>query len=977
MSGARDNGLTRGIRVGRFVVAPPVRISWAGLLTAVAGPGLITALVPITDLEGRRGAGLLFLVAVVVATYVDGLWAGLLCGGLSFVSYFYFFLPPVHSLTLSGRGDAFFAGAVFLLAAFVVAHFGERQRALRARAESVAADLGTSEARYRSIIEATTQLTWRADEKGLDLGLSSGWREFTGQSLEDAAETGWLGRVHPEDRDLAERAWRRSIEEVAVFERELRLRDAAGRYRTMNVKSVPVRDDEGRVRGWVGAATDVTEARAAEHLARVRARQQLEVADLGRLALTGASVDELLERALATAVDTLGADSAAALELPPAGDELVLRASHGWEDAPVGSGTAPADRSLSGLTLAADGPIVSDDVDNDDRFEPSAMLRLMRAASAVAMVIRGTPRAWGVLGVFSMTPRRFSIDDASFVRAVANVLASAIERSTAEEAVRSSEARLQLALEAGQLGTWERSLVAGTLSWSPAVERAFGLEEGSFGGTERAFLELVHPDDVEKVKQALAAALTDDEPYDVEFRCLRPDGSVGWISSQGQVLRNAAGVPIRMVGLARDATERRGREEALSFLAEASQALSGSLDYEHTLAEVARLAVPRLADCCIVDVLEPDHGVRQLAVVHVDSRQEARIAELEARYPTDAGEASYAGGVLATRSAKLVANADDAFLAEVARDPDHLRELRALGLRSALFAPLTARGRTFGMITLLTDVSRRRLGPDEVILATDLARHAALAVDNARLYQQRSHVASTLQRSLLPPELPHIPGVELSARYRAVGAGLEVGGDFYDAFVLGDDRYGIVIGDVCGKGPEAAAVTGLARHTVRAASLFSDSPAVVLSRLNDAVFREYGGATFCTVAFGTLVLASSGIRLTLVSGGHPLPLYLRAGADAEPVGRFGTLVGIFADPEFEDVEVSLGPGDALLFYTDGLAEGLAGHLEPGEQRLLSLLAECSGCDAEEIAARIEEAVTGAGEAADRDDIAYLVVRVLG
>lgn len=965
------------IRIGRLIVAPPLRISRAGLLAAVVGPGLITALVPITDLEGRLGAGLLFLVAVAVATYVDSLWAGVLCAGLSFVSYVYFFLPPVHSLALAGRGEAVFAGAVFLLAAFVVAQFVERQRLLRLLAERVADELATSEARYRSLIEATTQLTWHTDARGLDIGLSPGWRAYTGQPPEDAAGAGWLQWVHPEDRHLAEEAWKHSIETAAVFEREVRLRDATGRYRTLSIRSVPVRDGEGQVREWVGAATDVTEARAAEHLARVRARQQLEVADLGRLALTGATVDELLERALATAVDTLGADSAAVLELRPAGGELVLRASHGWDDAPVGSGTAPADRSLAGLTLVSDGPVVSDDVTNDDRFEPSALLRETRAASAVAVVIRGTPRAWGVLGVFSTTPRRFSVDDASFVRAVANVLASAIERSSADESVRASEARLQLALDAGQLGTWDRSLVSGTLSWSPGVERAFGLEEGSFGRTEEAFHALVHPEDLEQVRRALAATLSGHEPYDVEFRCVRPDGSVAWISSQGQVLHNAAGVPIRMVGLSQDVTERRRREDALAFLAEASQALSGSLDYDHTLAEVARLAVPRLADCCIVDIVEPDHGVRQVAIAHVDSAQEGRIADLEARYPTDAGERSYVGRVLATRSERLVGNADDTFLAEVARDPDHLLKLRALGLRSALFAPLTARGRTFGVITLLTDVSGRRLGPNEVILATDLARHAALAVDNARLYEQRSHIASTLQRSLLPPELPPIPGVELSARYRAVGAGLEVGGDFYDALAIGDDRYAIVIGDVCGKGPEAAAVTGLVRHTVRAASLFSASPADVLSRLNEAVFQQYGGSTFCTVALGELRPSQPGARIRLASGGHPLPLHRRADGTVEPVGEFGTLVGIFADPDFEDVEVSLGPGDALLLYTDGLAEGLAGHLEPGEQRLLALLAGCSECAAEEIAARVEEAVTLAGEAAARDDVAFLVVRVLG
>jgi PAS domain S-box-containing protein len=861
------------------------------------------------------------------------------------------------------------------LAVVAVAYFVRRQRLLRLRAEEAAARLATSEARYRSLVEATTQITLHADANGLDVGLSPGWLDLTGQPPEAGAGSGWLACVHPDDRAGVEDAWRQAIEGQTEFEREFRLRDATGRYLTMSVRSLPVRDAEGRVREWIGAATDVTQARAVDQLARVRARQQLEVADLGRHALLGASVDELLEHALRIVVETLGADRAAALELMPTQTTLLLRASHGWAGAPVGAGTARADESLAGLTLAADGPVVSDDVRNDPRFEPSALLRETGAVSAVSVVVRGTPTRWGILGVFSETPRRFSVDDASFVRSVANVLASALERSSAEEAVRTSEARLQLALEAGQLGTWDRSLLTGSLSWSPAVEEAFGLEHGSFGGTDEAFYELVHPEDLDRVKGALAVALAGDEAYDAEYRCVRPDGTVGWISSQGQVLRNAAGVPVRMVGLSRDVTERKRRDDSLAFIAEASEVLSHSLDQERTLTEVVRLAVPRLADCCIVDVVEPDLGAQRIALVHVDPEQEQRILALETRYPTDTGE-SYVGRVLATRSARLVSRADEAFLRDVARDADHLRELRALSLCSALFAPLIARGRTIGMITLLTDRSGRRLGPDDVVLATDLARHAALAVDNARLYRQRSHIASTLQRSLLPPKLPHVPGIELAAHYRAVGRGLEVGGDFYDVFALGDDSYGIVIGDVCGKGPEAAAVTGLARHTVRAAALHAHSPAEVLARLNESVFGEYDGSTFCTVAYGRIEPDSTHRRLRLVSGGHPLPLQLHSDGAVEPIGSFGTLVGIFPDADFEDVDVRLEPGDAVLFYTDGLAEGLAGQLVPGEEHLLTLLSGCAGRDAEEIASAIEDAVTDAGETADRDDIAFLVIRIL-
>lgn len=836
-----------------------------------------------------------------------------------------------------------------------------------------------SEPRYQALVDATNQVAWLMDDQGLlDGGRSQGWLELTGQRPGEASGAPWLSRVHPEDRDAVACTWEQAVEAGEVFECELRLRDASERYRTISVRCVPVRDPGGRVVEWVGAARDVTQARTAERLAGVRARQQLEVAELGRLALKGAAVDELLARALGILVESLGADSAAVLQSRPSGEELVLRASHGWDGAPIGSGTIPSGDSLAGLVLAADGPVIVDDVAGDPRFEASDLLRQTGAASAVATVIRWTPSAWGVLGVFSAGLVGFARDDASFVRAIANVLASALERGAAEEALRASQARLELALDAGRLGTWDRVLASREFSWSPALEEAFGLEPGSFPGTEQAFQALVHPEDLAGVRGALEAALEGSEPYDVEYRCVRPDGTVGWISSQGHVLRSPDGEPVQMVGLARDVTDRKRHEEALAFLAEASEALSGSLDFERTLTAVARLAVPRLADGCVIDVVEHEHGHEavQVTVCHADPEQERRILELERLYPTGAGEPGYVDRALATREAKLVRRVDEAFLLEIAHDAEHLHELRRLGLCSALFSPLTARGRTFGVITLLTDRSGRRLGQDDLVLATDLARHAALALDNARLYQQRSHVASTLQRSLLPPELPEITGVELAARYHATAAGAEVGGDFYDAFPLGVDAYGIVIGDVCGKGPEAAAVTGLARHTVRAASVHLDSPAEVLGRLNEAVYEGYDGSTFCTVVCGRIDRAVPGVRFRLSSGGHPLPLRLQASGAVAPIGGFGTLVGIFPSPDFDDVEVRLEPGDAVLLYTDGLAEGLAGRLIQGEQRLRSLLAECTGGSAEEIAARVEEAVAEAGEAAHRDDIAFLVVRVL-
>jgi serine phosphatase RsbU (regulator of sigma subunit) len=273
--------------------------------------------------------------------------------------------------------------------------------------------------------------------------------------------------------------------------------------------------------------------------------------------------------------------------------------------------------------------------------------------------------------------------------------------------------------------------------------------------------------------------------------------------------------------------------------------------------------------------------------------------------------------------------------------------------------------------------SGRRYGPEDLALAEDLAARAALAINNADLYRERDHIARTLQQSLLPPELPRIQHVEVAARYEAAGAGNEVGGDFYDVFETSDGNWVALIGDVCGKGPEAAAVTGLARHTVRAAAMREHTPSRVLEVLNEALLEQRGDQVFCTVAFLRLHPTPSGTRITVCVGGHPLPLVLRGDGSVETVGRPGTLVGIFPDPEFHDQAVDLAPGDAVVLFTDGVTEehGTGGVF--GRDRLSEVLRRSVGMSANGLAEAIQQAVTGFRPEPLRDDVAILVVKAAG
>ena len=211
-------------------------------------------------------------------------------------------------------------------------------------------------------------------------------------------------------------------------------------------------------------------------------------------------------------------------------------------------------------------------------------------------------------------------------------------------------------------------------------------------------------------------------------------------------------------------------------------------------------------------------------------------------------------------------------------------------------------------------------------------------------------------------------------RFIAAGEGVEVGGDFYDLFAIGGDGAAALIGDVCGKGPEAASVTALARHTLRAAAVYERRPSAVLTQLHRALREARSDGRFCTVAYGELTPHAGGARLRLACGGHPLPLVVRASGAVDAVGKLGTLLGADVEPVVSDVDVDLGEGDLLVLYTDGVTEVRAGRREIfGHDDLAELLAGCAGMPADAVAERVQDAVLTAAGGRPRDDIAILVV----
>lgn len=261
-------------------------------------------------------------------------------------------------------------------------------------------------------------------------------------------------------------------------------------------------------------------------------------------------------------------------------------------------------------------------------------------------------------------------------------------------------------------------------------------------------------------------------------------------------------------------------------------------------------------------------------------------------------------------------------------------------------------------------------------LAEDLSRRAALALDNARLYSERTAISRSLQRSLLPPGSPAIPGMEVEVIYRAAGEGNEVGGDFYDVFPIRDGAYGFAIGDVCGTGPEAAAVTGLARHALRLLAREGLGGPAVLERLNAAILDEGARSRFLTLLYGELhPQPDGGALMKVVCAGHPLPLRLRPDGRVTPAADPQPLLGVIDDLDLYEQTLTLDPGDVLLCVTDGVTERREGTRMLGDDGLAEVLTTCTGLTAGAVASRVLRAVERFAAEPASDDMAILAFRV--
>ncbi len=664
-----------------------------------------------------------------------------------------------------------------------------------------------------------------------------------------------------------------------------------------------------------------------------------------------------------------------------------------------------AERTYSLTADQAVGRSILDFFPAGDTDEVRRIVDLVRAGEtwmgAVPVVVPGGDTDWAYAWVAPLRD-----EDGAVVGIVGAADETQSELRVLQRKASDLGEHLVLALAAGELGTWRWDIATGRVEWDATLERIFGLATGTFDGQFESWVALIHPDDVVDTIATLERAVAEKSGYEVEHRVIWPDGTVHWVQGRGTVTEDAEGNATGTIGCCSDVTARKQFEidaarrtaqaeeaargerlqrERLEFLGDLNRVAASARDYRSLMRAVTAAAVPQLGDWCTLHFLPEPGATLETEVAHSDPAKVEWAVALRQKYPFDPDGPRGVPAVIRTGRLEFLREVSQDLIeaaiveAGVSDIRDELLDLlENLKLTSVITVPLNTKRRTIGAIQFVSAESGRVYDHDDVALAQAAAGRIAEALENVWLTEQHRSIAKKLQAALLPPRLPSIDGLSVAARYWAAGAVSEVGGDFYDIFPIDDRRWAFVIGDVCGTGPDAAAVTAIARHTVRAAATHGSPPAEVLEWLNDALHAGHRDL-FCTIVYLTLERAGDDRwAYTATPAGHPLPLHITPDGTTTPIGVPGTLVGAVKAISVTTTTGELMAGDTVVLYTDGVTDVSPPHgLEPAALAGIVGKATEGGGSAEDIAVRLGDAIEDLLPISERnDDVALLVLRVL-
>lgn len=496
----------------------------------------------------------------------------------------------------------------------------------------------------------------------------------------------------------------------------------------------PILDRDGSLVGIVSVSVDITERK------RVEDRLALQYAVTRTLA-DAQTVEDGIHQILRTIGEQLDWQAGGFWSYEPAGNEL--RCADFWNAAGIDTTAlqqANANRTfhlgegLPGVVWAESAPRWIRDVRVDPAFTRATLVGSAGLRSAVAFPVETPRQFYGVVECFTMELRDPDEPLLAMTATVGNLIGQFIERRRAEEAVRESEGRFRMMANSAPVLLWMSDATAMTTwfntGWLTFTGRTMDQELG------HGWAEGVHPDDFARCLTSYLNAFEAREQFEIEYRLRRADGQYRWVLDTGVPRFESDGTFAGMIGSCLDIHDRRQAAEDDHFLSEATRVLASSLDYRTTLASVARLAVPRIADWCVVHILDETGFPQQEALAHIDPVKVSWALDLQTMYPIDMSSPSGMPNVIRTGTSELYPHVTDDQLVAAARDPEHLDILRMVGFTSAMIVPVIARDRVLGAISFISAELGRRYGEREISLAESLADRAGVAIDHAQLYQE-------------------------------------------------------------------------------------------------------------------------------------------------------------------------------------------------------------------------------------------------
>ncbi len=507
-------------------------------------------------------------------------------------------------------------------------------------------------------------------------------------------------------------------------------------------------------------------------------------------------------------------------------------------------------------------------------------------------------------------------------------------------------------------------------SWNPAAVRLYGYSEEEALGSHISFL--VPSDHANEDQEILTRVRRGERIETFETERVRKDGVRVDVSLTVSPIEHPQRGIVGASVIARDITAEKRRRRAQEFLVAATRNLDASLDFDRTARTIVESAVPELAELCVLDFIRRDGWLGDSVVSAAQPTAGAVLERIRRRSPLDPGGEHPVAQVL--RAGRPMVWRDltaPDVMAKVAQSEEHRRLIEETRYRSAAVAPLIARGQTLGAISFLHASSGLRYEADDLDLLGELADRAALALDNARLYEERARIDRSLQRGLRPPEPPFVRGLDIAVAFEAFGEGMEIGGDLYDILPTEDGCW-IMIGDVAGKGAVAAGVSVALRHSMRGLVREIEEPGELLGHLNEMLLEGDSLNDFATALVLRLRRIGEDWKIRLAAAGHPPAVHVKRDGPVALGG--GTMLGAWGNASRPTYEAELRAGETLVLATDGWLDAgpPRAHLGPGA--LAERAHSVADLDLAEMTERLRQDAVARGGGRLRDDLVLLAIR---